>query len=67
MQTDPTQQGSPLGGSSSDAFPAWSPDGKKIVFQRPACCPTQQDIYVVDADGSNLTPLRTGTLQEFKP
>lgn len=46
--------------STIDEFPDWSPDGKSIAF---ASAPLkgnedgQYDIYVVNADGSNLTRL----------
>src|SRR6266496_112101 len=36
-----------------DYFPAWSPDGSKIAFWR------AYDVYVMNADGSNLTRVTT--------
>jgi hypothetical protein len=48
--------------------PAWSPDGTKIVFAR-----TQNtqagypDIYVMNANGSNLTRLTTNPLTDNEP
>lgn len=55
--------------------PAWSPDGSHLVFVSP--CHTQQDIsedplkdtqlYMIDADGSNLTPLPTVPGGDFEP
>ena len=51
-----------LGGAEK---PAWSPDGKKIAFSSNAgdSC----DIYVVDADGSNLTRLTDYPGKELFP
>lgn len=56
-------------GSSAVTFidglaPSWSPDGKKLVFQRSGC-PNQavypfapcDDIWTVNADGSGLSPI----------
>src|SRR5919107_1561365 len=37
--------------AADDRAPAWSPDGTKIAFAR------NNDIVVMDADGSNLTTL----------
>ena len=36
---------------AEDVSPAWSPDGTKIAFV--STRDSQQDIYVMDADGSN--------------
>ena len=42
-------------------FPSWSPDGSQIVFARTRigwpCCGAAYDIFVMDADGSNLTQI----------
>jgi Tol biopolymer transport system component len=63
----------PLRGAS----PAWSPDGRRIAFvsfadhNGPACpvdgCPPSGEIYVVDADGSNLTRLTTSRADDEHP
>jgi Tol biopolymer transport system component len=39
----------------SDAFPAWSPDGSTLAFSRTLY--GNQDIYLVNVDGSNLRRL----------
>jgi TolB protein len=43
------------GGDCSQDFPAWSPDGKKIAYTE-TCGPGMgfAEIYVMDADGSNV-------------
>ncbi|MCH8874415.1 PD40 domain-containing protein, partial [candidate division KSB1 bacterium] len=43
---------------ATDVGPAWSPDGTKIVFVR------DLDIYVMDADGSNVKRLTFSTKSE---
>jgi Tol biopolymer transport system component len=51
-------------------LPDWSPDGKQILFVDSSCdaCPPAQDIWVIDADGGNLTRLTdTPTEIEFRP
>jgi Tol biopolymer transport system component len=51
----------PLTDDARDTSPIWSPDGEQIVFTR-----RQHDhweIYVVDADGRNLTRLTNTPLQ----
>jgi len=37
--------------------PAWSPDGSKVVFMRQGLTPGEQDIWVVDANGTNAVDL----------
>jgi hypothetical protein len=45
--------------ASNRYAPDWSPDGKRIVFVAPDSSDesVESRIYVIDADGSNLTPL----------
>jgi Tol biopolymer transport system component len=43
--------------------PAWSPDGQRIAFQRPA----NGEIYVVDADGTDLVRLTRNAVGDGEP
>ena len=45
----------------TDITPAWSPNGQKIAFTRDG------DIYVMDAGGSNQTPLTSGVPSDSEP
>jgi serine/threonine protein kinase len=51
--------------------PAWSPDGKKLVFISP--CKGKDEIYygaglyIINADGSNLIPIGTVPGGDFEP
>lgn len=50
---------------ADDAFPVFSPDGKKIAF-----CSTRSgnwDIYVMDVDGKNVVQATSSPLQEIHP
>lgn len=42
---------------ASDRFPAWSPDGSRIVFASDRDRTFNFDIYVMDSDGSNQVQL----------
>jgi Tol biopolymer transport system component len=41
----------------SGEYPAWSPDGRRLAFDRNAFGPTGWDIWVVNSDGSHPMPL----------
>ena len=55
-------------GTTDDGAPEWSPDGKRIAFERGETSITTLDVYVMKEDGSNPKP-RTATTQksEFNP
>ena len=57
------------GGAVDSQNPAWSPDGKKIVFaQAPASGPFQYtDIFTMNADGSVIRQVTTSTLFDYRP
>jgi TolB protein len=46
-----------------DWFPAWSPDGSRIVFTRGGYQATDADIWVMNADGNNRVRLKTDNEQ----
>ncbi len=62
--------------SVTDYWPVWSPDGSRIAFlsyfntstEYPYSCQNIYDLYVMDADGSNLTKLATdASIQSWSP
>lgn len=53
------------GGSGGGADPAWSPDGSRIVYKRSDG--TDRNIYVMDANGANKTPVDTTPRTDQKP
>jgi hypothetical protein len=55
-----------------DTNPQWSPDGTRILFQRNFACTgdpvtDEPDIFVMDADGSNVTNLTNSPGHEGTP
>jgi Tol biopolymer transport system component len=46
---------------ASGSTPAWSPDGRRMAFER------EGTIYLIDADGSNEVPLRAGKWPAWSP
>lgn len=71
MNSDGTGQ-TKVGGIVNDSFPsysrwpAWSPDGTRIVFSNNRYF-LQDDIYVMNADGSNVTQLTTNPVDDYQP
>jgi Tol biopolymer transport system component len=49
-----------------DADPAWSPDGKRIAFRR-STVNSGYDVYMMNANGSNVERLVGGPATEEKP
>jgi TolB protein len=47
--------------------PAWSPDGKRIVFGSDRKHSDLLDIFVMNADGNRQTPLTKGTIDNSSP
>lgn len=47
--------------------PAWSPDGRRIAF--PSTRPIQGglDIFVIDADGTDMTPVTANSKNGYHP
>jgi dipeptidyl aminopeptidase/acylaminoacyl peptidase len=52
-------------GGHNDQFPAWAPDGKKLVFVRADA----EDLFIVNVDGTGLTQLTKdgGAFSELEP
>jgi Tol biopolymer transport system component len=47
--------------------PAWSPDGKRIVFASDRKHSDLMDIYAMNADGGGQKRLTEGTIDNFWP
>ena len=63
-----TGEPKPLTNSAAgvDADPAWSPDGTQIAFRR-RLPSGNQDVFVMNADGTGLRPVATTPAADFKP
>lgn len=51
---------------ASDGWPAFSPDGSKIAFSRTGQ-PGIEHLMLMDADGGNLHPLTSGSVEDRAP
>lgn len=60
-----TSGGNPL--YSSDLSPSWSPDGSRIAFSSNRNSIANRDIYVINADGSNLLKLTSTANDDWSP
>jgi Tol biopolymer transport system component len=56
---------SPASGLCGDRYPAWSPDGRKIAFT--SSRDGNDEIYVMNADGTRQTRLTRNAGSDFKP
>ncbi len=66
MLTDPRNT---LGCDCYDETPAYTPDGAKIVFSRDdwTTTPEVENIFIMNADGTNLAQLTNNTAVNFDP
>src|SRR5207247_8562725 len=55
---DPVAVSDPAGGD--DFMPAWSPDGRRIVFERRSASRNSFNLFLVDADGKHERQLTHG-------
>jgi TolB protein len=53
--------------TGDDHTPTWSPDGSKIAFTRGAEDTEDQEIFVVNADGSGLVQLTNNAFADSHP
>src|SRR5688572_10483029 len=53
--------------AGDDHAPTWSPDGTQIAFSRGAEDTPEQEIFLVNADGSGLTQLTSNTAADSHP
>jgi len=65
MEVDGSNPQNLTDGAASDWAPAWSPDGKHILFQSDR--DGNQEIYVMNADGSNPRNLTKDEADDFQP
>lgn len=65
MNADGTGKTNLTLGNGGGAQPAWSPDGGSIVYQRSDG--TDRNIYVMDNNGDNKTPIDTTLRKDEKP
>jgi Tol biopolymer transport system component len=47
--------------------PVWSPDGSRIAFIGTRPAPWNKDVYVIDADGTDLRRITRGPSQDWNP
>lgn len=53
MNPDGSEQTNLTNSPAADGFPAWSPDGSRIIFNSDR--DGNSEIYTMDVDGSDLT------------
>jgi Ca2+-binding RTX toxin-like protein len=59
------QQTTFLGGEN--AYPSWSPDGTRLVFNHANVSGGNYDIYMINVNGKGLTQLTNGPSDDFYP
>jgi Tol biopolymer transport system component len=65
MQSDGSHAQAVTQKGAADWMPSWSPDGKRIVYV--SARDGDDEIYIVDADGTNQTKLTDNTAQDRYP
>lgn len=53
--------------NARDDWPSWSPDGTRIVFARGFYLGAPSNLYMMNADGTGVTPCLTGPEFSFQP
>lgn len=57
-----------LGGTNDcNFFPSFSPDGTRLVFTSEVCGSAESNIFVMNADGSNIQQISTGGNEDGSP
>ena len=67
MNADGSGQANVTNNAAYDAWPAWSPDGTKIAFNRYREGVGDFEIYVMNADGSAQTDLTNNPADDYNP
>jgi Tol biopolymer transport system component len=67
MNADGSNQTALTTNSSQDWTPAWSPDGKKVVFWRKELGPDDDEIVKIGAGGANETTLTNNVMEDQWP
>ena len=65
MKTDGSEQTRLTQNPASDRFPAWSSDGKRIIFMTDR--DGNREVYIMNADGSEQTNLTKHPANDSAP
>ncbi|MGH2808373.1 MAG: hypothetical protein ACRDKT_13980, partial [Actinomycetota bacterium] len=54
-------------GFASNIHPAWSPDGQQIAFSGACCAGSFNEIYTINVDGTEQTPITDNDVNDYMP